>query len=62
VDAFLKGRISFPALSAVVEETLARVPVRQPASVAEVLAIDEESRKVARQVAESAAVNACSAV
>ena len=62
VDAFLKGRISFPALAAVVEETLARVPARQPSSVAEVLAIDEESRKVARQVAESAAVNACSAV
>ena len=50
VDAFLKEQISFPAISSVVEETLARVPARQPASVEEVLEIDEQSRSVARQV------------
>jgi 1-deoxy-D-xylulose-5-phosphate reductoisomerase len=50
VDAFLKERISFPAISAVVEETLARVPTRQPASIDEVLEIDEHSRAVAREV------------
>jgi len=50
VDAFLKEQISFPAIAAVVEETLDRVPVREPGSVAEVLEIDEFSRSVARQV------------
>ena len=50
VDAFLKQQISFPAISAVVEETLARVPAREPASIEEVLEIDEQSRSVARDV------------
>jgi 1-deoxy-D-xylulose-5-phosphate reductoisomerase len=50
VDAFLKEQISFLAISAVVEETLARVPTRQPGSIAEVLEIDERSRAVARQI------------
>src|SRR5579863_843345 len=40
VEAFLAGKISFPAISAVVEETLERVPGREPASVQEVLEID----------------------
>jgi 1-deoxy-D-xylulose-5-phosphate reductoisomerase len=50
VEAFLKEQISFPGISAVVEETLARVPSRQPASIEEVLEIDEHSRSVARQI------------
>ncbi|HTS50789.1 MAG TPA: 1-deoxy-D-xylulose-5-phosphate reductoisomerase [Bryobacteraceae bacterium] len=50
VDAFLKEQISFPAISAVVEETLERVPPREPASIEEVLEIDEQSRSVARDV------------
>lgn len=63
VDAFLNGRISFPAISVVVEETLERVPVRQPGSVGEVLEIDRESRQIARQVVERAGtLNACSTV
>ena len=63
VDAFLNGRISFPAISVVVEETLERVPVRQPASVGEVLEIDRESREIARQVVERAGtLNACPTV
>ena len=62
VEAFLNGRISFPAISAVVEETLDRVPSRQAGSVEEVLAIDRESREVARQAAEKAGLNACSVV
>jgi 1-deoxy-D-xylulose-5-phosphate reductoisomerase len=48
VEAFLEERISFPGISEVVEETLEKVPVRQPQSVGEVLEIDEESRAVAR--------------
>ncbi len=51
VSAFLDGRISFPGIAEVVEETLAQVPSRRPRSIAEVLEIDEESRTVARGVA-----------
>jgi 1-deoxy-D-xylulose-5-phosphate reductoisomerase len=54
VGAFLEGRISFPGIAEVVEETLARVPARHPRSIAEVLEIDEESRSVARVVADRA--------
>ena len=50
VAAFLEGRISFPSIAAVVEETLARMPHREPVSVAEVLEIDRESRTVAGRV------------
>jgi 1-deoxy-D-xylulose-5-phosphate reductoisomerase len=50
VEAFLKERISFPGIAAVVEETLERVPTRQPSSIDEVLEIDERSRVAAREV------------
>ncbi len=50
VQAFLDERISFPSIAAVVEETLARVPFREPATVAEVLHVDRESRFIAEQV------------
>jgi 1-deoxy-D-xylulose-5-phosphate reductoisomerase len=50
VEAFLREEISFQSIAAVVEETLERVPVRQPASVQEVLEIDELSRTAARQI------------
>ncbi len=53
VEAFLSGRISFPAIAATVAETLDRVPNREPASVAEVLEIDRESRRVASNVIKS---------
>jgi 1-deoxy-D-xylulose-5-phosphate reductoisomerase len=48
VGAFLEGRVSYPGIAAVVEETLSKVPVRQPRSIPEVLEIDEQSRSVAR--------------
>ncbi len=51
VEAFLEERLSFTGIAEVVEETLAAVPVREPASVHDVLAIDEESRIVAREIA-----------
>ena len=51
VEAFLKEQISFTGIAEVVEQTLAAMPRREPASVAEVLAIDEESRAVAREIA-----------
>jgi 1-deoxy-D-xylulose-5-phosphate reductoisomerase len=50
VEAFLQGRINFPAIARVVEETLQRMPDREPAGIAEVLAIDSEARRVALDV------------
>ena len=50
VEAFLQGRINFPAIARVVEETLQRMPDREPAGVDEVLAIDGEARRVALDV------------
>lgn len=54
VEAFLAGRISYPAIAATITETLERVPVREPGSVSEVLEIDRESRAVALGVIERA--------
>jgi len=51
VGAFLDGQISFPGIAQIVEGTLAKVPVRHPKSIAEVLEIDEESRSAARALA-----------
>jgi 1-deoxy-D-xylulose-5-phosphate reductoisomerase len=56
VGAFLGGRISFPAIAKVVEETLQRMPYREPASVGEILAVDGEARRVAANVIEQQAV------
>lgn len=49
VEAFLDGRIPFCAIAEVVEETLSRMAVREPASIGEILAIDRESRTCARE-------------
>ncbi len=50
VEAFLAGQIPFPGIAATVAECLERVPVQKPESVEELLAVDRESRRVARQV------------
>ena len=50
VAAFLEERIPFLAIASTVEETLRRVPIRHPQSVADILDIDGESRAVARQI------------
>jgi 1-deoxy-D-xylulose-5-phosphate reductoisomerase len=50
VEAFLEERISFPGIWEVVAETLDRVPSRTAATVDEILEIDRESRRVAREV------------
>lgn len=50
VEAFLHGRIGFGSIPVVVERTLERVEWREPASVPEVLAVDDEARGVAREV------------
>ena len=49
-EAFLEGRIAFPQIAETVEETLNRIPNRKPASVSDILCIDEESRVQARDV------------
>ena len=51
VEAFLAGRIPYLGIAEVVEETLARVPVRHARSIGEVLDIDRESREAARMAA-----------
>jgi 1-deoxy-D-xylulose-5-phosphate reductoisomerase len=56
VGAFLEGEIPFPGIAAVVEETLSRMPSREPASVGEILEIDKESRAMARKWIASQAV------
>jgi len=50
VEAFLQERIGFLTISEVVRETLTRVPVRTARTVDEVLGIDGESRRVAREL------------
>jgi 1-deoxy-D-xylulose-5-phosphate reductoisomerase len=50
VEAFLAGRIPFPAIAATVAETLDRVPSRDPRTIAQVLEIDRASRDAARRV------------
>jgi len=50
VEAFLQGRIPFPAIAEVVEETLTRQPWREPATIEEVIAIDRESRELASRI------------
>jgi 1-deoxy-D-xylulose-5-phosphate reductoisomerase len=50
VEAFLEGRISFPAIAGVVEETLDQMRPRQPASIEELLEIDGEARALARRL------------
>jgi 1-deoxy-D-xylulose-5-phosphate reductoisomerase len=50
VDAFLRGKISFPAIARVVEETLQRMPYREAASVDDILTIDSAARRVAADI------------
>jgi 1-deoxy-D-xylulose-5-phosphate reductoisomerase len=55
VEAFLSGLISFPAIAAVVADTLDRVPACTPRSVQDVLEIDIQSRHAARECVRSRA-------
>jgi 1-deoxy-D-xylulose-5-phosphate reductoisomerase len=52
VEAFLAGQIGFPAIAEVVEETLARFPVRSYSAVGEILELDREARALAAGVVE----------
>jgi 1-deoxy-D-xylulose-5-phosphate reductoisomerase len=50
VGAFLGGRIGFPAIAQVVEETLARIPKTEPSSISDVLQVDGEARRTAEDI------------
>ncbi|MGE5336700.1 MAG: 1-deoxy-D-xylulose-5-phosphate reductoisomerase [Gemmatimonadota bacterium] len=52
VAEFLAGRLPFARIAAVIEETLARASQAEPASIDDVLALDGEGRRVARDVVE----------
>jgi 1-deoxy-D-xylulose 5-phosphate reductoisomerase len=51
----LAGTIHFTAIADIVEQTLSRVPVRQPRTIGDILEIDGESRAVARELVRPAA-------
>lgn len=50
VEGFLSGRIPFPVIAQVVEETLERQPSRSCETLEQIIAIDLSSRETARQV------------
>ena len=55
VEAFLQGAISFPAIPRTIEEVLEAIPESHPATIAEVLALDEQAREMARYAVKSIA-------
>jgi len=50
VGAFLNDELPFLGIAEIAEETLSKVPNREPSSVGEVLEIDRESRQLAREL------------
>lgn len=58
VEAFLERRISFRGIPRTIEEVLAATPASHPATIAEVLAVDAESRERARAAVAAGAVAA----
>jgi 1-deoxy-D-xylulose-5-phosphate reductoisomerase len=50
VEAFLCGKIPFPAIAQTVEETLNRQPLTEPQSIQEVIEADLEARRIAAGV------------
>jgi 1-deoxy-D-xylulose-5-phosphate reductoisomerase len=55
VEAFLEGTISFPAIARTIEEVLEAIPESHPATIREVLALDEQAREMARCAVKSIA-------
>ena len=50
VEAFLAGKIPFPAIAQTVEETLNRQPLSEPKTINEVIQADLDARQVAQSV------------
>ena len=55
VEAFLQGAISFPAIARTIEGVLEAIPESHPATIREVLALDEQAREMARYAVKSIA-------
>jgi 1-deoxy-D-xylulose-5-phosphate reductoisomerase len=54
VAAFLAGKIAFTRIAVIVEQTLSRIALSQPASLSDVLAVDREARIRADELLELA--------
>jgi 1-deoxy-D-xylulose-5-phosphate reductoisomerase len=61
VEAFLQGRIPFPAIYETVLDTLSKMPARTPVNIGEILDIDRQSRELARELVTARAGNAVTA-
>ena len=61
VEAFLQGRIRYPAIYEIVKEALDRVPGRTPGSIQDILEIDRESRVLARELVTARAASTVTA-
>jgi 1-deoxy-D-xylulose-5-phosphate reductoisomerase len=61
VESFLQGRIGFLTIYEIVQETLARMPVRTPRTIGDILDIDRESRVLARELATARAAGTVTA-
>ena len=48
VEAFLEGTISFPAIARTIDEVLEEIPESHPATIGEVLALDQQARELAK--------------
>lgn len=55
VEAFLERAIPFPAIPRTIEEVLEAIPESHPASIPEVLALDQQAREMARSAVKSIA-------
>ena len=53
VDAFLKKKISFLSIHRVVEKTLNKASISDINSIKDVIEIDQESRKLAKELVDS---------
>lgn len=50
VEAFLAEKIGFTSIAGIVEETLSRMPSRQPDTIDDILQVDGDSRAIARDL------------
>lgn len=53
VAAFLEGKIPFQGIPATIQRVLGETPARKPESIEEVLAMDTEARRLARQLVQN---------
>lgn len=61
VELFLQGKITFPAIHEIVQETLTRLAPSKPHTIGDILETDRESRALARQLAATRSTSAVTA-